>query len=556
MKEFTNKYFTGDANAHSRSVYKGSGYDPQDLNRPHIGIGNTYSENSAGHAHLRELAKAIKAAIWQAGGIPFEFGLPSTCAEVAIGTSTMCMDLAMRDIVAAGIEVVASVQHFDGLILLSGCDNIVPGTLLAAARLDIPTICCTGGPMLSGHLNGKQFLQCDVTEFSYGQISKGNADPKAILEAECAACPSMGACSNFGTANTMQVLTEALGMTLPGSSTIPAVYTDKIISCRQMGRRIVEMVHEGLTPSKIMTREALENTIRMDLAIGGSTNAVLHIPALANELGIDMTADEFEKFNRTTPCIANVRPSGIYAVDDLHFAGGVPQLFKQLEPLMHTECLNVSGQTLGEILENVPDRPNDVIRSMDNPICDQGGLSVLKGNLAPNGSVMRSSTVKKSMYHFRGTAKVYSSDSEAHQAIINDEVKPGDVVVVRYVGPVGAPGMVEVMEATEAIVNLGLDESVSLITDGRFSGFCHGPIIGHVSPEAALGGPIALVENGDIIEIDIDNRSLKLEVSDEELARRRENLVLPEPRVKKGFMRTYAMNCLPPERGAAMQKWN
>lgn len=554
-KEFTQKYFTGDANAHSRSVYKGSGYDPQDLNRPHIGIGNTYSENSAGHAHLRELAKAIKAAVWQAGGIPFEFGLPSTCAEVAIGTSTMCMDLAMRDIVAAGIEVVASVQHFDGLVLLSGCDNIVPGTLLAAARLDLPTICCTGGPMLSGRMNGKQFLQCDVTEFSYGQISKGKADPKAILEAECQACPSMGACSNMGTANTMQILTEALGMTLPGSSTIPAVYTDKTISCRKIGNRIVEMVYENLTPSKILTREALENAIRMDLAIGGSTNAVMHIPALANELGIDMTADEFEKFTGSTPVIANVRPSGIYAVDDLHFAGGVPQLFKQMETLIHKDCLNVSGQTLGEILEDVESRPSDVIRSMDNPVFPYGGLAILKGNLAPNGSVMRASTVKESMKHFKGTARVYQSDSEAHQAIISEEVKPGDVVVVRYVGPVGAPGMVEIMEATEAIVNLGLDESVALITDGRFSGFCHGPIIGHVSPEAAIGGPIALVKDGDMIEIDIDSRSLKLDVSDEELEKRREELILPEPRTKKGFMRTYAKNCLPPERGAAMQDW-
>ncbi len=556
MKAFENKYFTGDANAHSRSVYKGCGYDPQDLNRPHIGIGNTFSENSAGHAHLRQFADAIKSAVWQAGGIPFEFGLPSTCAEVAIGTSTMCMDLAMRDIVAAGAEVMASVQHFDGLVLLSSCDNIVPGTLLAAARLDIPTIICTGGPMLSGKLNGKQFLQCDVTEFSYGQISKGQADPEAILEAECQACPSVGACSNMGTANTMQILAEALGMTLPGSSTIPAVYTDKIISCRKIGRRIVEMVHEGLTPSKIMTREALENAIRMDLAIGGSTNAVMHIPALANELGIDMTADEFEKFTRSTPVIANVRPSGIYAVDDLHFAGGVPQIFKQLESLINKDCLNVNGQTLGEILSHVKDQPGDVIRSVDNPICAYGGLSILKGNLAPNGSVVRSSTVKDSMQHFRGTAKVYQSDSEAHQAIISEEVKPGDVVVVRYVGPVGAPGMVEIMEATEAIVNLGLDESVALITDGRFSGFCHGPIIGHVSPEAAIGGPIALVEDGDIIEIDIENRSLKLDVSEEELEKRRQALVLPEPRVKKGFMRTYAKNCLPPERGAAMQAWD
>lgn len=556
MGNFNQKYFTGDAAAHSRSVYKGSGYDPQDLNRPHIGIANTFSENSAGHAHLRELAAAVKSAVWQAGGVPFEFGVPSTCAEVAIGTDTMCMDLAMRDIVASGIEVVSSVQHFDGLVLLSGCDNIVPGTLLAAARLDIPAICCTGGPMLSGRLNGKQFLQCDVTEFSYGQISKGEASQESILEAELRACPSMGACSSMGTANTMQILTEALGMTLPGASTIPAVFTDKLISCKHIGHRIVEMVHENLIPSKILTKQALENAICMDLAIGGSTNAVLHLLALANELGIELSLDDFEHYNRTTPCILNVRPSGIYAVDDLYYSGGVPALFKQLESRIHTECLNVGGRTLEEILKNTKCQPDDVVRTLDNPISKDGGLSILRGNLAPNGSVIRSSTVKESMHHFCGNAKVFSSDSEAHDAIIQEKVKPGDVLVVRYVGPVGAPGMVEIMEATEAIVNLGLDESVALVTDGRFSGFCHGPIIGHVSPEAAIGGTIGLVEDGDRIEIDIPSGSLKLLVSDEELDARREKLVLPEPKIKKGFMRTYAKNCLPPEKGAAMQTWD
>ena len=555
MGSFNQKYFTGEANAHSRSVYKGSGYDPQDLNRPHIGIANTFSENSAGHAHLRELAKAIKEGIWQAGGIPFEFGVPSTCAEVAIGTDTMCMDLAMRDIVAGSIEVVADIQHFDGLVLLSGCDNIVPGTMLAAARLNIPTILCTGGPMLSGRLHGKQFLQCDVTEFSYGQISKGNACEDEIREAECAACPSMGACSSMGTANTMQILAEAMGMTPPGASTIPAVFTDKMISCRKIGNRIVQMVYDNVKPSDIMTKKALENAIMVDLAIGGSTNAVMHILALANELNIPLTLDDFEKFSHTTPCLLNVRPSGSYAVDDFHFAGGVPALFKQMESIVHTDVLNVNGKTLKENLARVSDRPSEVIHSLENPIVPDGGLAVLYGNLAPNGSVIRSSTVKKAMHHFVGTARVYSSDSEAHDAIIKGEAGAGNVIVVRYCGPVGAPGMVEIMEATEAMVNLGLDESVALVTDGRFSGFCHGPIIGHVSPEAAIGGPIGLVEDGDKIEIDIEARSIKLLVPDEVLKERKKNRVIPEPRVKKGFMRTYALNCLPPEKGAAMQKW-
>lgn len=553
---FNKSIFAGDNNANARAVMKGSGYDPEQLpRRPHIGIANTFSENSAGHAHLRQLATAVKAGIWQAGGIPFEFGVPSTCAEPAIGSNTMCMDLSMRDLVAGGIEVVSSIQHFDGLVLLSSCDNIVPGTLLAAARLDIPTIICTGGPMLTGSLNNEPFMQCDVTEFSYGKASKGAATKEEVEEAVCQACPTMGACPSMGTANTMQILTEALGMTLPRAATIPAVFTDKLVSCQKIGNRIVEMVMEDLKPSKIITKEALENAICMDLAIGGSTNAVMHLIAIANELHIDLSLDDFERFNHTTPCIVNIRPNGKYGVDSLHRLGGVPAIYKQLESIIHKECLNVSGQTLGEIIEKAPSEPNEIIRSMDNPMTKDGGLAILKGNLSPYGCVIRSSTVRPKMHHFIGTAKVYSSDREAHQAIINEEVKAGDVVVVRYVGPVGAPGMVEVMEATEAIVNLGLDESVALITDGRFSGFCHGPIVGHVSPEAAVGGIIALIEDGDLIEIDIENRKLELKVSDEVLAERRKDLVLPPPRRDFGFMSLYAMNCLPPERGAAMQSW-
>ena len=553
---FLKENFDGPKAAHARAVYKGSGYTPEELPyKPHIGIANTFSENSAGHTHLRQLADAIKQGVWQAGGIPFEFGVPSTCAEVAIGTDKMCMDLAMRDLVAGSIEVVSSIQHFDGLVLLSSCDNIVPGTILAAARLDIPTICCTGGPMLTGCLNSQPFMLCDVTELCYGKASKGTATEEEVTAAEYGACPTMGACPSMGTANTMQILTEALGMTLPRSSTIPAVYTDKLTSCRSMGRRIVEMVFEGLVPSKIITRESLENAIRMDLAIGGSTNAVMHLIAIANELDIPLSLDDFENLSHSTPCIVNIRPNGKYGVDSLYPLGGVPAIFKQIEGQLHLECLNVCGKTLGDILKAAPSKPNEIIRSLDNPMTPDGGLAILKGNLAPNGAVIRSSTVRPAMHHFVGKAKVYSSDREAHEAIVNDVVQPGDVVVVRYCGPVGAPGMVEIMEATEAIVNLGLDESVALITDGRFSGFCHGPIVGHVSPEAALGGTIALIEEGDLIEIDIEARKLELRVPEEELARRREKLVLPPPRVKKGFMRTYADNCLPPERGAAMQKW-
>lgn len=553
---FKQPFFDGNSKVNARSVYKGCGCTPDELGkRPHIGIANTFSENSAGHAHLRQLADAVKQGIWQAGGIPFEFGVPSTCAEVAIGSDTMCMDLAMRDLVAGGIEVVSSIQHFDGVVMLSGCDNIVPGTLLAAARLDIPTICCTGGTMLAGDFNSQPFMQCDVTEFCYGKVSKGEAAEEEIKKAVHQACPTMGACPSMGTANTMQILAESLGMTFPHSSTIPAVYTDKIVSCRAMGNRIVEMVFEALTPSKIMTKEALENAICMDLAIGGSTNAVMHLLALANELDIDLTLDDFERYNSCIPCILNVRPTGKYGIDTLHSMGGIPAVFKQLEDRIHKDCLNVNGQTLGDILEGVSAKPNEVIRSMEDPMTWDGGLAILKGNLSPCGCVIRSSTVLPKMHHFVGKAKVYTSDRAAHTAIINEEVQPGDVVVVRGVGPVGAPGMVEVMEATEAIVNLGLDDQVALITDGRFSGFCHGPIVGHVSPEAAKGGLIGMIEDGDLIEIDIPARRLELKVPEEIIAKRRESFIPPEPQIKKGFMKLFADTCLPAERGAAMQSW-
>lgn len=467
----------------------------------------------------------------------------------------MCMDLAMRDLVAGGAEVVSSIQHFDGIVLLSGCDNIVPGTLLAAARLNIPATCVTGGPMLAGRLNGKPFAQCDVTEFCNGAVAAGKASEKQIAMAEYSACPSMGACPTMGTANTMQILAEALGMTLPYSSTIPAVYTDKMIDAKNAGVRIVQMVHEGLKPSDIITKESIENAIHVDMAIGGSTNAVMHLIALGNELGIDVTLDDFQRISRQTPCFVNIRPSGQYTVDLLHQYGGVPAICRQMESMLHTDCKTVSGLTLGEILKDAPSEPNFLIRSLKDPVTPDGGLNILYGNLAPNGSVIRSSTVKPNMHHFIGTAKVYSSDAEAHRAIIHHEAGPGNVIVVRDCGPVGAPGMVEIMKATEAIVNLGLDDSTALITDGRFSGFCHGPIVGHVSPEAVLGGPIGLVEDGDEIEIDIDAGKLELHVDEETLKARRARWKKPEPRIRKGFMRTYALNCLPPEKGAAMQKW-
>ncbi len=557
---FKNTVFEGPIATHCRATYKGSGYDPRELeHRPHIGIANAFSDHSPGHKPLREQVEAIKSGIWHAGGIPFEFGIPSTCAEVSIGHCGMEQDMAMRDLVAGSCELVSNIQHFDGLILTAGCDNIVPGTLLAAARTDKPTICFVSGPMLSGRIDNEELALGDVLERSVGELNKNKdeIDFAYISKLEMGACPTTGACPLFGTANTMQVLVEALGMTPEYSSTIPAVYTDKLVSAHRIGERIVQMVYEDLTPSKIITRESIENAIRMDLAIGGSLNAILHLLALGNELqipGIDL--DLFDKLSHETPCIANIKPCGKHTVDKLFYLGGVPAIFKQLEGQLHKNALNVSGHTLGEILETAKDTPNDIIRSLENPLTVDGGLAILKGNLSPNGCVMRSSSVKEQMHHFVGSAKVFDSDAKAYNALIEGKIEEGSVIVVRYAGPVGAPGMVEVESTASAIINLGLDESVALITDGRFSGFNHGPIVGHISPEAAAGGLIAFVEDGDMIDIDINNRSITLLVEDAVIEERKKNYIKPEPKTMRGFMRSYAKGCLPAEKGGAMQKWD
>lgn len=553
-KSFDNVLFKGISGAHRRATYKGCGFDPRDLNRPHIGIANTFSESSPGHAHFRPLVEAIKNGIWQAGGIPFEFGVPSTCAEISIGATNLNMDLVMRDVVAASIELVTQIQHFNGLVLTSSCDNIVPGTLLAAARLNIPSIVFTGGPMLAGSVRGKKVLLGDVPDLIYSAEANQNGDAEYFSEVEMGACPSFGSCPLMGTANTMQILSEALGMTLPGSSTIPGVHTDKFVSARSTGRRIVEMVREDLRPSSVMTREAILNTIKMDLAIGGSTNAVLHLIALAREFGIKLSLDDFDELSRKVPCILNVRQSGKYTVDDLHVLGGVPAIFKQIQSSVELSCINVNGTSLSEILEQTSTKPNDVIRSLDNPI-SSGGLAILRGNIAQKGSVVRVSSMSPKMYYFKGPARVFDTDEEAYRAVINKQIKPNDVIVVRYQGPVGAPGMLEVMLTTDALVALKLDEQVALITDGRFSGFNHGAIIGHVAPEAAVGGPLSLLQEGDLIEVNVNERTINALVSEETFQERRRSYISPEPKIKKGFMRTYALNCTSADEGAAIQNW-
>ena len=553
---YENKNFTGPGAVHRRATYKGCGYDPEDMNRPHIGIASTFNEASPGHAHLGPLIKAIKEGIWQAGGIPFEFGVPSTCGNIAIGSSCLRFEVPVRDAVAASIELVGRIQLFDGVVLTAGCDNIVPGTLLAAARMNIPAIVFTGGPMGAGATKRGPAVLSDANEATFGTVARNAYDEAFVRELERGACPTFGACPVMGTANTMQVLSEALGMTLPGASTIPAVSTEKFVSARRTGRRIVEMVLEDLRPSKILTEAALRNAMRVDMAVGGSTNAVLHILSLARELDLPVTLDDFDRLSRVTPGIVNVRPSGPYTVDMLWEAGGVPAIMKQLQPILEDGAVTVAGKSWKELLEGVEAEPGDMIRSLKEPFCADGGLAVLYGNLSEKGAIVRTSSVRPEMRRFTGPARVFDSDEDAFRAVIGGEIRPGDVIVIRYAGPVGAPGFVEVMLTADALVDLGLDASVGLVTDGRFSGFNYGPIVGHVSPEAALGGVIAYVEEGDLIEVDIPNRALRLKVPNEVLARRMERKIDFKSDVTKGFVRSYAKNCLPADQGAAMQRWD
>lgn len=548
------KLFEGIEGARRRAIYKANGYTDEDLRRPHIGVVNTWNEAAPGHFHLRKIAELVKAGVWQAGGTPFEFGTISTCSSLCVGAENKALryELVIRDIIAGSVEIVAMEHMFDGLVLLSSCDSIIPAELMAAARLDIPSILVTGGPMLPGRHRGKDIVMSELDEAFLGGLEAKKISEKEILEMEDVVCPGPGACPLMGTANTMQIISEALGMTLPGSSTIPAVMARKLRVAKESGRQIVELVKKGIRPSHIMTKEALVNAIVVDLAIGGSTNAVLHILTLAQELGIELSLDEFDRLSRRTPCICAVIPNGPYTVVDFHEAGGVPALMRELKGLLDLDCRTVNTKKIGENIQGARILNEKVIRRKDNPVYEEGGVAILKGNLAPEGAVARPTSFKKEMLRHRGSAKVFDSDEDALKAIYDKKVKKGDVVVVRYEGPKGAPGMREVMLSTDALVGMGLDKSIALITDGRFSGFTRGAAIGHISPEAMVGGPIAIVKDGDIIDIDIPNRNLNVHLTEEEIKTRLRNWKSPEPKVKRGVLTIYSRLAEQAERGATI----
>jgi len=538
-----------------RALYKSMGFTDQDFDRPQIGIVNTWNEAAPGHAHLRQVAEAAKAGVWQDGGTPFEFGIFATCGGIAVGpsgTENLRYELPIRDVLAASIEIMAKVHLFDGLVLLSSCDNIIPGELMGAARLDIPSIFVTGGPMLPGKLRGRSIVMAELDEAVLGALYAGTVTSEQLLDIENAVCPGPGACPLLGTANTMQIIMEALGMALPGSATAPAVSARRLRVAKESGRQIVKLVKKNLKPSRILTREAFENAVIVDLAIGGSTNVPLHLSAIARELDLEVTLDMFDYWSRKTKCICAVIPNGPYNVVDFDEAGGVPGLMKRLEHILNLDVLTVTEKTLGENIESAQILSEDVIRPIEKPVFAEGGLAILKGNLAPNGAVARQGTIKPSMLKMRGPAKVFNSDEEGYKAIRSGKIQLGDILIVRYEGARGAPGMREVMLSTMSLVGMRLDEHVALVTDGRFSGFCRGPIIGHVSPEAILGGPIAIVEDGDIVEIDIPNRKLNVRLSNDEVRERFIRWKPLEPKVKRGFLSVYGRLAEPPERGAAL----
>ena len=543
------EYWNGAEAAHRRVMMKAAGYSDEDIRRkPHIGVPNSFMEGSPGTAHLRRICDAVKEGIWAAGGVPVEFGIPATCGNVANGSDEMKYEQVGRDIVAMSVEFVSRVHHFDGLAMIASCDLIIAGCYMAAMRLDIPSMVVTGGSMTAGQHCGKTVVEADLDAARFT-----GADEKELFELEESVCPSYGACPSMGTANTMQMLGEVMNLVLPGTATTPASDNAKIRLARSAGKYIVEMVRTNRKPSELITKEVLLNAIMFDMAVAGSTNAVLHLLAYAYELGIKLTYEDFDKYAEEIKCINAVIPSGPYTVVDFHYAGGVMNVMKQLEGKLFTDAPSIYGTTWGEMLSKIEAKENKVIHSLENPVSTLPGLKIMRGNITPNGAIVRPTAVYEEVKYIKGKAKVFEGDYPAFEAIQNGEIVPGDIIVIRYEGCKGAPGMKELMLSIDALIGKGLDKSVGLVTDARFSGFNYGAIIGHVSPEAYDGGVIALVENGDEIEIDIPKGTVDLLVSDEELAERRKNWVCPPLKQQKGCLNIYAQMCRPAEEGGAMQ---
>jgi len=548
----SSKITTGIENIGKRALLKGAGLTDEDLRKPLIGIANSWTEIFPGHRHLDRISAAVKAGARAAGGVPLEFNTIAICDGLTGGHEGAYTTLPSRDLIADSVELMMTGHRFDGLVCIATCDKIVPGMLMGAARLDIPAIMVTGGPMLPSGA----FRRGPVKPVSiFGVPSMVRSGKMTAQEAkiiEDTNCPGPGACSFMGTANTVQVMAEALGMALPGSSTVHAIDTKKMQVAEESGSQIVRLVEGGITPSKIMSESAFENAIRVILAVGGSPNLVLHLPAIAKELGIQISLDKFDQLSRETPYIVHASPAGPYTLKDIDEAGGIPAVMKSLAEAgkIHAECLTVTGKTVGENIAGAQITRPEVIRSTSNPISPEGGLAVLRGNLAPQGAVVKHAAVTPEMMRHRGPARVFDREESAVKAVYDGAIRGGDVLVIRYEGPKGGPGMRELVASSTAMFDMGLERSVALVTDGRFAGVTRGPCIGHVSPEAAEGGPIAAVKERDMIEIDILKRTLRVELTDAEIKNRLVHWCPPKPRVTKGYLARYAALAEPTYKGA------
>jgi dihydroxy-acid dehydratase len=522
-----------------RALLKALGLTDKDIAKPFIGVANSYTNIVPGHIHLNEIAGAVKAGILSAGGTPFEFNTIAICDGIAMGHEGMRYSLPSRELIADSVEVMTQAHRLDGLVLVTNCDKITPGMLMAAARLDIPAIMVTGGPMASGWLDGKKIGYSSVPE-ALGQHFAGKTSIEELCRLENAACPGCGSCNGMFTANTMACVTEALGMSLPYCAASLANSALKLRIAKETGEQIVKLTSENITTSTIMTKKAFENAIAVDMALGGSTNTVLHVSAIAREAGVTLPLKVFDDIGRRVPHLCSMIPSGPYAMEDLHAAGGIPALMNELKPLLHLNTLSVTGKAISENIANAKVTDDNIIRPLKDPVHKEGGIAILTGNIAPKGSVVKTAAVSPNMLKHSGPAKVFDSETEAVASIRKREIQPRDVVVIRYEGPKGGPGMPEMLIPTATIAGMGLSESVALITDGRFSGATRGPCIGHVAPEAAEGGPIAIVKNGDTITIDIPNRVLKVELTEQEIKKRLEAWKTKPPRITKGYLARYS----------------
>ena len=545
---------TGTQQAPHRSLFNALGMTKEEMDRPLVGIVSSYNEIVPGHMNLDKIAQAVKLGVAMAGGTPVMFPAIAVCDGIAMGHVGMKYSLVTRDLIADSTEAMAMAHQFDALVMIPNCDKNVPGLLMAAARLNVPTVFVSGGPMLAGHLNGHKTSLSSMFE-AVGAYAAGKLDEDGLTECEMKTCPTCGSCSGMYTANSMNCLTEVLGMGLKGNGTIPAVYSERIRLAKHAGMQVMEMYRKNIRPRDIMTKEAILNALTVDMALGCSTNSMLHLPAVAHEIGMDFDISFANEISAKTPNLCHLAPAGPTYMEDLNEAGGVYAVMNELNKkgLLHTECMTVTGKTVGENIKDCVNLNPEVIRPIDNPYSQTGGLAVLKGNLAPDGGVVKRSAVVEEMMVHEGPARVFDCEEDAIAAIKGGKIVEGDVVVIRYEGPKGGPGMREMLNPTSAIAGMGLGSSVALITDGRFSGASRGASIGHVSPEAAVGGPIALVEEGDIISINIPELKLEIKISDEEIQARKAKWQPREPKVTTGYLARYAAMVTSGNRGAILE---